>query len=101
MSSPVAGLVGSGEGSLGYLDPIIGGPGPLPELGAYANSFQIVLNGLPANQVNGFTQALEFEPQSFTPGVPEASTWALMLLGFAGLGAVRYRHTAKRRAAAA
>jgi PEP-CTERM motif len=43
-----------------------------------------VLNGLPAAQVNGFTQALEFAPE--TPAVPEASTWAMLLAGFAGLG---------------
>jgi hypothetical protein len=25
------------------------------------------------------------------PGIPEASTWAMMLVGFAGLGFVGYR----------
>jgi hypothetical protein len=27
----------------------------------------------------------------FTPGVPEASTWAMMILGFAGVGLLGYR----------
>jgi PEP-CTERM motif len=33
-------------------------------------------------------------------GVPEPSTWAMMLAGFAGLGFLGYRQTAKARAAA-
>ena len=32
-------------------------------------------------------------PGSVTPGVPEPSTWALMLLGFAGLGLAGYRRS--------
>jgi hypothetical protein len=95
MTSPVPGLTGSGEGSLGYAAPFP--VGPLPSLGAFADPFNIVLNGLPASQVNGFTEALEFAPQ--TP-VPEASTWAMMLAGFAGLGFLGYRQSAKARAAA-
>jgi hypothetical protein len=35
------------------------------------------------------------------PGVPEASTWAMMLAGFVGLGVVARRRAAKRRTAAA
>jgi hypothetical protein len=96
MASPVPGLTGSGEGNSGFVNPI-GGPGPLPGLGSFANPFDIVLNGLPAAQVNGFTEALEFSSQ--TP-VPEPSTWAMMLLGFAGLGFLGYRQTAKARLAA-
>ena len=97
MASPIAGITGNGEGSLGFVSPI-GGPGPLPNLGAFANPFDIVLNGLPATQVNGFTQALEFAP--VTPAVPESSTWAMMLAGFAGLGFLGYRQTVKARLAA-
>jgi PEP-CTERM motif len=97
MASPIAGVTGSGEGTQGFVDPI-GGPGLLPALGAFADPFSIVLNGLPADQVNGFTQALEFSP--VTPSAPEPSTWAMMLLGFAGLGFLGYRQTAKARATA-
>jgi hypothetical protein len=32
---------------------------------------------------------------------PEASTWAMMLLGFAGLGFASYRHGARARQASA
>jgi PEP-CTERM motif len=35
-----------------------------------------------------------------TPGVPEPSTWVMMLLGFAGLGFLGYRKTVKARLAA-
>ena len=97
MASPIAGVTGSGEGTLGFVDPI-GGPVPLPALGAFANPFNIVLNGLPAAQVNGFTQALEFAPE--TLAAPEPSTWAMMFLGFAGLSFLGYRKTVKGRLAA-
>jgi hypothetical protein len=33
------------------------------------------------------------------PGVPEPSTWALMLLGFVGLGFMAYHRTKKSAAA--
>jgi hypothetical protein len=35
-----------------------------------------------------------------TPGVPEPSTWAMMLVGFAGVGFLGYRQAAKGRATA-
>ena len=35
-----------------------------------------------------------------TSGVPEPSTWAMMLAGFAGLGFLGYRQTVKARLAA-
>jgi hypothetical protein len=35
-----------------------------------------------------------------TPGVPEPSTWAMMLIGFVGLGFLGYRHTTKSSIAA-
>ncbi len=97
MASPIPGLTGSGEGTLGFVSPI-GGPGPLPNLGAFADPFSIVLNGLPADQVNGFTQALEFSAQN---AAPEPSTWAMMLAGFAGLGLMSRRGFRRNAARAA
>jgi hypothetical protein len=78
--------------------------GPLPSLGTFINPFS-QLNGDLVNQgtasdITSFTQALEFTPASFTPGAPEPSTWAMMLLGFAGLGFLGYRKTVKARLAA-
>jgi hypothetical protein len=96
MANPVPGMTGSGEGSSGFVNPV--GSGPLGSLGAFADPFNIVLNGLPASQVNGFTQALEFAPA--TAAVPEPWTWAMMFLGFAGLGFLGYRQTPKARLAA-
>jgi hypothetical protein len=99
MSSPVPGLTGNGEGTLGFIDPIPAGPAP--QLGAFANPFQIVINGLGGLTPNEFTQALEFEPSSFIPptGVPELSTWAMMLLGFVGLGTAAFKRHKDRPAA--
>jgi hypothetical protein len=53
-----------------------------------------------ASDITSFTQALEFTPANFTPGAPEPSTWAMMFLGFAGLGFLGYRKTVKARLAA-
>jgi hypothetical protein len=96
MANPVPGMTGNGEGNSGFVSPV--GSGPLGNLGAFANPFDIVLNGLPAVQVNGFTQALEFSPE--TP-VPEPSTWAMMALGFAGLGFLGWRGSRNTTAHAA
>jgi hypothetical protein len=42
-----------------------------------------------------------FQPGAITAAVPEPSTWAMMLLGFAGLGFVAYRRKAKPASMAA
>jgi hypothetical protein len=98
MSSPVPGLSGTGEGNSGFVSPV--GPGPLGNLGAFADTFGLVTNALGTANVGGEIEALEFEPARFTPGAREPSTWAMMLLGFAGLGFLGYRQTAKARLAA-
>ena len=97
MANPVPGMTGNGEGNSGFVSPV--GSGPLGNLGGFADPFDIVLNGLPASQVNGFTQALEFS--AVTPSAPEASTWAMMVLGFAGLGFMGWRGSRKTAALAA
>ena len=38
---------------------------------------------------------------SVTPGIPEPSTWAMMLLGFTGLGFAGYRKAQRKGVAAA
>jgi hypothetical protein len=38
--------------------------------------------------VNGYSQALEFQAQ--TAATPEPATWAMMPIGFAGLGFAGY-----------
>ena len=78
--------------------------GALPSLGAFLNPFSqlngALSNGGTADLITSYTQALEFTPASFAPGTPEPSTWAMMLLGFVGLGFVGYRQTVKARLAA-
>jgi hypothetical protein len=97
MSSPIPGLSGTGAGTGYFIDAIPAGP--IGALGAFLSPFGYLNDtGINAAAVTGWTQALEFQSQ--TP-VPEASTWAMMLAGFAGLGFLGYRQTVKTRAAAA
>ncbi len=96
-SSPVPGMPGTGVGNISpFVDMI--SPGPIGALGAFINPYSGYLSsaGIDPTMVNGWTQALEFQPQ--TPTIPEPSTWAMMLLGFAGLGFAGYRQAAKARA---
>jgi hypothetical protein len=60
---------------------------------------------LPTGQTNGMTLALNSSsiftkplsgPVAFGTVIREPSTWAMMLLGFAGLGLVGYRQTMRR-----
>jgi hypothetical protein len=37
------------------------------------------------------TNVAPFDPNAVTPGVPEPSTWAMMILGFASVGFMAYR----------
>jgi hypothetical protein len=98
-SSPVPGLSGTGVANISPFN----SPqpaGPLGNLGAFIDDYSDDLSsaGINPATVNGYTQALEFAPQ--TAAVPELSTWAMMLAGFAGFGLVRYRKTVKGRLAA-
>jgi hypothetical protein len=97
-SSPVPGMPGTGVGNpTSFNSPQ--GSGPLGSLGAYIDPYSGYLSGagIDPTIVNGYTQALEFSP---TTPVPEPSTWAMMLAGFAGIGFLGYRQTAKARLAA-
>jgi hypothetical protein len=44
-----------------------------------------------------FAAVVNSNPTGGAPGVPEPSTWAMMLAGLAGLGFVRYRKTKLNR----
>ncbi|MBV8795418.1 MAG: PEP-CTERM sorting domain-containing protein [Hyphomicrobiales bacterium] len=98
ISSPVPGLTGTGEGTSGFVSPIP--VGPAFPLGAFSDPFSIVTNALGTVNVGGEIEALEFEPQSPPSAVPEPSTWAMMLAGFAGLAFLGYRQSIKGRLAA-
>jgi hypothetical protein len=98
ISSPVPGLSGTGVGNLTSFNAPLGA-GPLGSLGAYIDGYSGYLSSanLDPTAINGYTQALEFSP---TTPVPEPATWAMMLAGFAGIGFLGYRQTAKARLAA-
>jgi hypothetical protein len=55
---------------------------------------------LSANAFSGIKQAKEFEISGLA-AIPEPSSWAMMVLGFAGLGYVGYRKTKSQPAIAA
>ena len=100
MSSPVPGLTGSGEGSSGFSSPA--GIGPLFPITAFAHPFgNFVPPGLGVNvgDIGGEYEAVEFSPQSFTPGVPEPGTWALMGVGFGLRALLGFKRTRKDRLA--
>jgi uncharacterized membrane protein len=68
------------------------------------NSGDIVyLGGLPSSQasyalsINDRGQAVGYSLFIPPPGVPEPSTWAMLLLGFAGVGFMGWRRGAKNR----
>jgi hypothetical protein len=45
--------------------------------------------------ISGFGNAFLLENTQIDPAVPEPSTWAMMVLGFAGLGFITYRRQQK------
>lgn len=59
------------------------------------------LTSLTLSSTDGFSQIKQFEISGLTAAVPEPSTWAMMILGFAGVSFVAYRrrNTAMLRAA--
>jgi hypothetical protein len=93
VSNPVPGESGTGDGASGFVSPFPAGPAP--GLGSFISPFgQISGQGLDPTQVNGFEEALLFVPQ-VASAVPEPSTWAMMILGFCGLGFMAYRRKSK------
>jgi hypothetical protein len=66
------------------------------------NNFQTFTPQMVGGQLQVFSPPiLNFSGTPFAPGgVPGPATWAMMLFGFAGLGFLGYRQTAKARVAA-
>ena len=84
----------------GVSDPIIQTAMPTIDTGypAFLDGFVLDRNGSTgdtyANSVswnNGANNLDAFFSATFTPAVPELSTWAMMILGFLGLGFLAYR----------
>jgi hypothetical protein len=65
-------------------------------------TLKLVTVSVPPSQAAGesFKEFKQIEFSSATPVIPESSTWAMMLLGFAALGFVGYRAARKGRAGA-
>jgi PEP-CTERM motif len=54
--------------------------------GGLSTFSRLSTNGLPDTEGNGADVLVYAQASAVQPGVPEPSTWAMMLLGFAGLG---------------
>ena len=67
-------------------------------LGTTADPIQSV-QWAPGPQDDGYSGATDANPSGYVVPVPEASTWAIMLVGFAGLGFVGWRGQRKVRVA--
>jgi PEP-CTERM motif len=66
----------------------------------FGSNGYVLINSLPKfNEVVVASTADSFELDNVVAGVPEPSTWAMMLLGFAGLGYAAYRKTKTERMA--
>jgi hypothetical protein len=98
----------SGDELVVEFNPAIESPGSVTigaTTGGYliTNSFtmngQFSINGGPPAIVPPLDASLQ--PIGFTPPVPEPSTWAMLLLGFAGLGYATWRSQRRTSAAAA
>jgi hypothetical protein len=96
-SSPVPGFTGTGWAASGFSAIF---DSPLPTLGSYISPWAYLgATGVNYAGVNGYEEALEFSPT--TAATPEASTWAMMLLGFAGLSFAGWRASRRGVAVAA
>ena len=75
-------------------------PLPASNTGDQARSFYVTFNGAFDQVVfgTGNTNALEID--NISAAVPEASTWAMMILGFLGLGFLGYRKSSQASGAA-
>jgi hypothetical protein len=92
--------------SLAFLDnlgvpnannPMVGGaPGPSFEC---QDSFTCYLAGGGPDQTGG--GPVRYLDSGFASAVPEPATWAMMLLGFLGIGFVGYRRSSRRTAGSA
>jgi hypothetical protein len=51
------------------------------------------------SSTQGFGYTYAFAAAGFSSGVPEPSTWAMMLIGFAGIGFMTYRQTKRNTTA--
>jgi hypothetical protein len=87
-TNPVPGEVGSGWLVTGLNDHVAQGSFSIGETVVDPFSQLPPALGNPTVPINDYELALEFAPQA---AVPEVSTWAMLILGFAGIGFLAYR----------
>lgn len=64
-------------------------------VGTRSIEFQLVATRLQGSNNDGYADNLSFVATQGIGAVPEPSTWAMMILGFAGVGFMAYRRKAK------
>jgi hypothetical protein len=76
----------------GFVDGVLIGTGSLPIGSTDVDGIELGINSASGSTAQGFVDNLSVT-SSATPAVPEPSIWAMMLIGFAGLGYVGSRQT--------
>ena len=84
-----------GTGTIDFLG--LNTNGLTPSLGIHSTDGQ-TLSKIVIFDAEGFSQLKQFAFQGNVAPVPEASTWAMMILGFAGVGFLAYRRRAHGQA---
>ena len=100
-TAPIFGFDGDGLAAYGAPSPYdsygYGGPlGSFTFSSAYSGTITFNNGGLASGSSTYFSLEYPVQAADFTgvhTGVPEASTWAMMLIGFASLGFASYRRT--------
>ena len=92
-----------GDGCLLYINNTLTSPLPVADDVGPGQSSSLFTFSLPEGSLPTFyvANSLGVEGGAFTPtGVPEPSTWAMLILGFVGLGYAAFRRSANGRAVA-
>ena len=100
----VLGLSDFGELAISPLNALIFNPASKPDFSASGSTmefgYEVTAGGggifRSVTGIDNDPITLTVTPKATTPGVPEPSSWAMTLLGFAGLGLAAYLRSAKK-----
>src|SRR5581483_3589354 len=96
----LGGAPGASDNSSGELGPPIEGPlpwmsnSPVPTFSTTESPQPTQTSTVPcigASPTCNSTESSDSKPKDAVPAVPEVSTWAMMIIGFLGLGFMAYR----------